>query len=268
MTIIQGVSVQKTDDYSVFWVSELSEDLKIAIRSRLAAVCNGVANVEGGSEMYCYKNTLKEFLKRYSSKSDNQKKGILGELLLHILFSVFFDEYNVNSPFFNMEERSVKKGFDVVLNKKGTSDIWIAESKAGELRANKNTTQTAVALINSAQNDLYERLNGDSFSLWQNAIYGARSAISEKRDDRAAVIKILQNHGAAASNEEMSSDAINVILVGTVFNNLSDQIDATQIGEKHSQIKGLSKFNDVYLIAIQKSTYTKIYDFLVEESCI
>ena len=268
MTIIHGVSVQKTDDYSVFWVSELSEDLKIAIRSRLAAVCNGVANVEGGSEMYCYKNTLKEFLKRYSSKTANQKKGMLGELLLHILLFAFFDEYKVNSPFFNMEERSVKKGFDVVLNKKGSSDIWIAESKAGELRSKKNTSQTVVELINTAQNDLYERLNGDSFSLWQNAINGARLAISEKRDDRDAVIKILQNYGTTASKEELSSNTINVILVGSVFHSLTDPIDATPISKKHSQIISSSKFNDVYLIAIQKSTYTKIYDFLVEESCI
>ena len=31
MTKIQGVSVHKTEGYSVFWVSELTEDLKDAI---------------------------------------------------------------------------------------------------------------------------------------------------------------------------------------------------------------------------------------------
>lgn len=266
MTKIQGVSVHKTEGYSVFWVSELTEDLKDAIRSRLSAVCHGAANAESGSEMYCYKSTLKEFLKRYSSKSERQKKGILGELLLHILLSTFHEEYDVNSPFFNLEERSVKKGFDIVLNKKGTSDIWIAESKAGELHARKNSTQTIIELINTAQDDLYERLNGDSFSLWQNAIHGARVAISDKRDDRAAIVEILQNHGVSANNEDMSSDTMNVILAGTVFSDISVPVDSERIKDRHLQIKSSTKFKDVYLIAIQKSTYTKIYDFLVGES--
>lgn len=266
MRKIQGVSVQKTDGYSVFWVSELTEDLKDAIRSRLSAICHGAANAESGSEMYCYKSTLTEFLKRYTSKSDNQKKGMLGELLLHILIAEYFNEYRVNSPFFNMEERSVKKGFDLVLNKTGTADIWLAESKSGELHANKNSTQTAMDLINTAQSDLYDRLNGDSFSLWQNAIIGARSAISEKRDDRDAVIAVLRKYGTAAYKNEMSSATTNVILVGTVFNNVLDPIDATKVKEKQSQISSSSIFKNVYIIAIQKNTYSAIYEFLEEES--
>ena len=58
MTKIQGISVHKTDGYSVFGVLELTDDLKDAIRSRLSVVCHSDFNVESGSEMYCYKSTL------------------------------------------------------------------------------------------------------------------------------------------------------------------------------------------------------------------
>ena len=82
---INGVTIQNTDHYSAFIISELSEELKDIIKTRLSAICHGVAKADSGSALYCYKSTLKEFLKRYSTKSDEQKKGMIGELILHIL---------------------------------------------------------------------------------------------------------------------------------------------------------------------------------------
>lgn len=267
MATIKGTTLKKTDKYSLFWVSDLSDDLKNAIRIRLSAICHGVGSVALGGEVYCYKNTLKEFLKRYSEKSDDHQKGMIGELLLHILVLEMLDEeFEVNSPFFNTEERHVKKGFDIVLTKKGENDLWLAESKSGELHSGKNASQTAVDLINAAQSDLYRRLNGDSVSLWLNAINGARLAIAENRDDRAAVIALIQNCGAIATREEMTSDQINVILVGTVFSNLSDLVSEENIKSKYTRVSNAKKFKNVYIIAIQKNTYKAIYDFLESES--
>lgn len=262
---INGVTIQNTDHYSAFIISELSEELKDIIKTRLSAICHGVAKADSGSALYCYKSTLKEFLKRYSTKSDEQKKGMIGELILHILISELLDNYEINSPFFNTEERNVKKGFDVVLNKKGSTDIWLAESKSGELHTGKDTSQTVVELIGVAQNDLYSRLNGDSVSLWYNAINGASLAI-KGRDDKDAIIAILENHGILADNNELKSDDMNVILVGTVFNTTTDPINANKIQEKYNRIANSRKFKDVYLVAIQKNTYTAIYDFLESEA--
>ena len=265
--MIQGLTVQNTDSYSVFIISELSEELKTIIRTRLSAVCHGVAKSDSGRAFYCYKSTLKEFVKRYSEKSDNQKKGMIGELLLHMLISELLDDYEINSPFFNTEERNVKKGFDIVLNKKGTTDIWLAESKSGELHTGKDTSQTVVELISKAQNDLYDRLNGDSVSLWHNAVNGASLAIKKARDDKEAIIEILENHGVLADNSELKSSDMNVILVGTVFNTTTDPINSSKIQEKYDRVDKSRKFKDVYLVAIQKNTYTAIYDFLESEGC-
>lgn len=265
---IDGVEHIQKESYSIFYVSSLSESFKSAIRSHLSAVCHGPADAASGRMMYCYKNTLTEFIKRYENKTDEQKKGMIGELLLHILLLELLDNYEVNSPFFNVEERNVKKGFDVVLNKKGTTELWLAEVKSGELHTGKNSSQTVVDLINTAQNDLNSRLNGDSNSLWLNAIHGAKIAIQESRDDRAAIISILEDNGDRASSSNLSSNDFNVILVGTLFSTLIDSIQEAKVSEKHTRVVNNNYFNNVYLIAIQKETYWAVYNFLKSESSL
>lgn len=74
-------------------ISSLSEDLKNKIRERLSAICNGAAKAASRSELYTYRLTLKEFLNRYESKTDKIKKGMIGELLTHVLFMHFYENY-------------------------------------------------------------------------------------------------------------------------------------------------------------------------------
>ncbi|MTB65395.1 hypothetical protein GKR48_00830 [Providencia sp. wls1943] len=59
--------------------------------------------------MYRYAPTLQAFLERYENTSENTKKGMIGELLSHIIINEFFDNFEIASPFFNLEEKSIKK---------------------------------------------------------------------------------------------------------------------------------------------------------------
>lgn len=263
---ISGVEHSCYDGYSIFYITSLSDELKAVIRSCLSTVCHGAAKAATGRPMYCYQTTLKEFVRRYKEKPEKTRKGMIGELLLHILLTEYLQDYQINSPFFNLEERSIKKGFDVVLNKKGTLDIWLAEVKSGECATGKNSSQTAVSLINTAKNDLDERLNGESLSLWMNAIHGAQVAIDDARDEKAAIVSILEDYGDDASANRVKSADINAILVGTVFNSLSDRITSQKIEEKRSSICKAKKFNEIYVIAIQKETYEAVFAFLESES--
>lgn len=242
--------------------------MKTIIRNRLSTICHGAANAVMGRDMYCYAQTLKEFIQRYNKKTEDQKKGMIGELLLHILLLEFIQEYQIDSPFFNMEERNVKKGFDVVLNKKGTVDLWLVEVKSGNLAAQKDSSQTVVSLINNAKNDLNNRLNDNekNLSLWFNAINGAKIAMDNARNEKDALISILQDYGDAVVNKTMKSQNINVILVGTLFSSLTDKIIENKILNKYNSVIQEQLFKDVFLVAIQKETYAAIYDFLESES--
>ena len=263
---MKGVTVIEKDNYSIIFIHEFSEEFKSAIRSKLSTICHGAADAVTGHSLYSYSNTIKEFIKRYNDKTDSQRTGMLGELLVHILLTEQLTGFTVNSPFFNTEERNVKKGFDVVLTKSESNELWLAEVKSGELHSNKNTSQTAVELINTAQNDLNARLNGDSVSLWLNAVNGAKAAIDEHRDDRNAIISLLQTCGDSATEEKLKSHDINVILVGTVFSSLQDRINEASISSKYTRIANKKCFRQIYLIAIQKETYQRVFQFLEGES--
>lgn len=263
---LKGVRHIKKENCSVFYITSLTEDLKSVIISRLSSICFGAAAAASNQVMYCYKNTLKEFIERYSGKSENYQKGMIGELLLHILIAELLNEFQIDSPFFNLEERSIKKGFDVILNKQGSPDIWLAEVKSGEIHSGKNSSETAIELISTAQNDLDKRLNEESFSLWLNAVHDARIAIDNSRDDRDAIISILECTGAKASESGLSSTDFNVILSGTLFHPLSDYINMNDVTQKQIDIINSKTFNDVYVVAIQKKTYTAVYNFLKSES--
>ena len=264
---MDGIVEIKQEKYTVIYVEKFSEELKLSIRNNLSAICHGGAAAETKRLSYNYKNTLKEFLKRYNDKKEYEKKvGFLGELLVHIIAHELLIDYNVSSPFFNIEERNVKKGFDLVLNKKDTHELWITEVKSGSLHKDKNEHQTIKELINTAKLDLKKRLNDENVSLWLNAINGARVALTDESDEKKAILNILYDKSDLSNEGKLDASNMNVILVGALFHNIDNRFKEEEIEDKYSKIEKEKLFLDFRIIAIQKSTYEAIYNFLEEES--
>lgn len=266
MKVLDGVKYVKSDKCSVFWISEFTEELKSAIREQLAEICHGVNFAKSGHITYNYINTVKEFLKRFETKSEKTKIGMLGELLLHLIIHCYFDEYKSVTPFFNMEERSIKKGYDAVLTEVANPTLWIIEVKSGKKHAYKNSDQTINDLIDLANNDLKVRLNDDNTTLWLEAINGAQISFDNNSSMKPAVIDILQDWSDTTVNGTYSSDDKNVILTGVLFSGLSEMITMDNANKQHSLVENANTFNKLYVIAIQKETYEKLYDFLKKEA--
>lgn len=132
MYLIQGVTKEENSDYVLYFIENLSDELKEEIRNRLVAVCYGADQAQSALKIYSYKETVKEFVKRYknnSSISEDRKKGMIGELLVHVILELE-GRFTTASPFFNMEERSFKKGYDLALFEGATNELWIAEVKS------------------------------------------------------------------------------------------------------------------------------------------
>lgn len=190
MNLISGVLKEDYSDYVLYFVESLSDELKQEIRSRLSAVCHGVDQAQSAAKIYSYKETAKEFVKRYKSDknaSEKRKKGMIGELLVHIILEIE-GRFTTASPFFNMEERSFKKGYDVALFEEKTNELWIAEVKSGEIQKNqKDASAAATGLINTAKNDLKVRLNDYNTSLWLNALNAAKVTMSDSNNQNEAI---------------------------------------------------------------------------------
>lgn len=266
MKCVSGISFVKNADYAVCHFTSLTNEIKELLREQLSFICYGQSASNSGLDLYNYSNTLQEFIARYESKNAIKQKGMIGELLSHLVVNEFFSEYQVVSPFFNKEERSVKKGFDVILSSKSDYSIWITEVKSGELHKDKDANATSFDLLGTAKRDLISRLNTENRSLWLNAINDAKIVFERHADIKDAIVEILAGYGTKGGNSALTSSEINVFLVSALFAPLSTPICDTAIETKSNSLKAENSFKALFVLSMQKGTYEKVYEFLKEES--
>lgn len=247
----------------VIHVNIFSDAIKKLVRDELAIICHGEDKVYGNSELYSYKKTLKNFLERYSTKSEMTKKGMVGELLTHVLLGFYMKNMKSSNPYFNMEEKSIKKGFDVVLYDSETKEIWITEVKSGHSKK-KEAKEKNTELLNLAKNDLKKRLNENNDAIWENAINGARVALGEG-ELKKVIIKILEKDLTEVNEKVSVSGTKNVILVSVLYEATIGSIEVKDIEEIQSKISDSKVFKKFVLITIQKETIEKVVSFLESE---
>jgi hypothetical protein len=248
----------------VIHIDNFSDELKNCIKENLAAICYGYKRVNRNRNLYSYKHTIKQFNSRYSSKSTDIKKGMIGELLAHILIRQLIPKLKPASPFFNMEEESIRKGYDLILIDPKTDFLWITEVKAGN--ANKCTSDAASkALLHTAKRDLKKRLNENEVTLWDNAICAATVALKEG-SIKEKVIDILEDILENTANEQMTSQKSNVILVAVLYNSLTDRVALNTVISFSNELVRENLFKNTVVFSIQKNTYTRIEQFLASEA--
>ena len=264
--LLDGVVVEKNEKFSVCHVVDLSDDLKELIRNKLSVICHGTHILEYGEHpLYSYKNTIRSFLDRYDRKADSTQKGIVGELLTHVLLTEVYDDFDVVTAFFNLEEKSIKKGFDLILFKPDEDTVWITEVKSGELHKDKTVDQTTLDFLKLAKADLDKRLNESESMFWYNALNSVRAALIEEKDYKKTIIRILLDEGNAAAGEEAQSDDNNVVLVSNLFEPLESVITAAPALAYLEQLDKAKVFENVIILCLQKGTYSKVVDFLRAE---
>ncbi|MBQ2851339.1 MAG: hypothetical protein IJE77_12725, partial [Thermoguttaceae bacterium] len=198
--------------------------------------------------------------------SQNRRKGMIGELLAHVILEIE-GRFIAASPFFNMEERNFKKGFDIMMFEPKDRELWIAEIKSGAKRKeHKTATTSLVGLLNDAQNDLCERLNSNDSGPWRNAMNAVCVAMNNASSETSVMNKILSQHTNNAIAQKNSSSTFNVVLIGAIFHPTSELVASGPIGRKYSRIVEAQRFKNAFVVAIQKGTFEAVYDFLNSEA--
>jgi hypothetical protein len=252
---MNGIVERKIGDNLILEIRTLSDELKDKIKKQLIEICHGEYALVSGLNYHSFDETVKELVNHRIPSNINRKVGVIGELLLNVLIREYTD-MRIVSPFFNLEERNIKKGFDIIAvdpNK----DLWIIESKAGELGKLKTSTEKVCERIKSAKRDLDTRLNMHNSQLWLNAVNSVRSAL-DYTSEKNTIVNILNK----TSNSCKSNDK-NVVLGATVFCVFDSIIDSIELDNLYNSILSSNKFSKLKLIAIQKQTYQSIIDFLV-----
>jgi hypothetical protein len=263
---ISGLRFINKKNYAVCYIDNFSDDLKEIIRRQLSSVCHGASKASKTKKAYNYKNTVNSFLERYEKKTPKTKVGMIGELLTHIIILQYLPDFNTVSPFFNMEEKSIKKGFDIIMYSRTKNELWITEVKSGELHQEKDSNETNKILLGKAKADLKTRLNENENTLWENAINGASIALDNIKDTKEAVIAILDNIEDEIMDKRAASTDKNVILVTSLFSNLKDEIQEQHIKNFSISTTEEKIFKSLLVLSIQKNTYKKVVEFLKKEA--
>ncbi len=263
---MEGVNFISDEEQGVFvfHVSELSEPLKDHIRKNLVSICEGEYHSKKFTAFHTYELTLKTFMERFEPKGSTTKIGMIGELLCHLLLPLEKTDYLCASPYFNMEENSIKKGHDLLLFDKGKSELWITEVKSGEKGQVESTTKKSIDLLSLAGRDLIDKLNGKGTNLWRNALKGMDSVIRDGVTKEVIVKELAEYQGKTVSGEQKSEE-YNVLLTSNVFHTLEELVSFDEILTWTDSYSNRSRFKDVIFVSLQKGTYQKVVDFLKSE---
>ena len=262
--MLQGILFEKSETGSLcFTIDCISDELKDVIRERLSEICHGAAKASRNTVLYSYKRTLEAFFQKFDTKSTNTQTGMIGELLAHVLFLHFENEFRAASPYFNMEEDSIKKGFDLVLHHEATSEIWFVEVKAGDCGVETSINKLG-SLLSLAKNGLKTALGSDRNTLWQNAVNGASLVINDT-NLKTQVEALLESYNIKAVDGESTSTDYNVVLVAVSFSGMQAFATGAEFQERHTTQKDMNEFKDLMSVAIQKDTIQSVTDFLRSE---
>jgi len=264
---INGIITHKNSENNIYicYIEDFSEELKKKIRKMLSSIWNGAVDEVEDEDIYNYKMTLKDFLNRYSTKSPNLKKGIIGELLSHLLIPHYLNNFEVISIMKNKEENSIRKGFDSIYYNNPEKNIWYCEVKSGGNEDERDIDEKNKERLNEAKSNrtwIEHHSLGENKILWQSVLTDVKSTIFDN-NKQINIKKLLKADYPGIPNRNMDR---NVILSSVIYKDLITRICPNKLKDYKTSIDRENIFVGLIIFSIQKPTYTKIEEFLVKES--
>ena len=225
------------------------ETIKQKLKQLLVTICYGKEQEE--LEIISFDETIEELNKRIERKTDEQKAGMIGELLFHLKSFEKLKNYSHISIYLNREERSVKKGFDVLLfdGKK----VWYTEVKSRENAQNDNITDSHVSKIQEAITDVKGKFSSNNKNYWLTA--KSNIANVEEKELKKQIADILTKE----IDEQIEKNAIGV---SAVFKKDIDNIDKKKVKEVLDIEK--NNFKNIVAVCISHEDYKKMVKILKE----
>lgn len=237
-------------NYNCIFIKETDyEKIKSIIKENLISLCWGKEN----TECFDIKSVISEFMERFSKKPIEQQYGYIGEFIYYLYILHNDKVLKPLSIFFNQEERSFKKGFDL-LGFDG-ENMWYSEVKSGNPNG-KNIDSYNLERLNTAYSDIKAKLKfkNRNTNYWDTAKSNL-SKIEDSKDERMRLSKILDNDKKIEFIE-------NKILTSVIFNESDLLLDSNKVKKKYDRLKHLEK--NITIICIRKKTIEKVISILKE----
>lgn len=202
---------------------------------------------------YSLDEVKKSIYSLISTKSEKQKHGICAEFFMHLLLREL--GYKQKCAFTNLEENSMKKGFDGFYE--NSNDFWIAESKCAlELCKHKSKIKEALDDIDKKTSDT----TGNN--PWANAYHHLLVRQTDKGESIAKRVSILSKEYVNKVSHK-SSD-FNLIPVSTLFVN-NNQKEA-EILEELKTLVDSRQIKAMNILCINNDIYNEFIYYLKGDS--
>jgi len=228
-------------------IKEVGADLQALIDKHIVSICDS----EDDTPIEIIKKELKKF---FQKKDITTKMGAIAEFIVHLYLKEI--GFNQECLFLNLEENSIKKGFDGYYT--FSSEEWIMESKSGSI----NTAGIShKKKLKEAFLDLEDKIGGNaSNNPWKNAFNHAKNVGSS--EDILKNIKKLSNMYILQNYPNMLE--LNIIPSSTIFH--EDTWLHQNVQNDHSEAnKAISEmqFRKINAICINKKSVLKLLDNLI-----
>ncbi len=258
---LSGVTTFEDIENGVYicYIEDFCDDLKSKIRQMLGSIYHG-EKAFADNDVFTYQKTVQNFLSKYNTKSPSTQKGIIGELLAHLLIPNYTELLPV-SIMKNKEENSIRKGFDIVYHNQARS-LWYCEVKSGgDENIEENPNQKNCSLLSAAKKDITNHSVGKRVSLWESVLIDIEFTIPNV-NNRTEIRAMLNSHHPDCNERVMDR---NVILCSVLYKSLDHKIDEKRLKEFKRSSTQDSNFKGLLIVSIQKETYKRVEEFLNSE---
>lgn len=246
---IPPISLGNGNFLHVIEIESISDALAKLIDEKIRIVTEGNTD----TDISLIKKRLYDFLQR--KKNTTIEKGAVAEFMIHIYMNVagFKQEF----IFWNLEERSIKKGFDGYYTM--NNEEWILESKSGSASVSGNSH---ISKFGEAYKDLEKKIkDAEGNNPWRNAYTHACLRPVESADDIIKNVKKLAEDFDSGKYQKLEN--LNIAPASTLFLEGSwEQIDQNDLTTKiENSIVG-KKFKGINILCINNKSLTLLEEYL------
>jgi hypothetical protein len=230
-------------------IPTLDDDITAHIDASIVSICEGATD----TDIATIKQRLIAFLT--PKKGSTTEMGAIAEFFGHLYLTEI--GFNQEFLFLNLEEGSIKKGFDGYYALNG--EAWIYESKSGSMATERASHESK---ISSAYSDLKNKISGNpANNPWQNA-YNHACHIDVGTDASIRQnLKALAKAFTQGTRQDIAS--FNIIPGSTLFlEGAWSDIDVDYLTPKLRQLMTTFNYSTIHIICVNKASIALFWDYL------
>lgn len=230
-------------------IPQIDEELYELLNRNLVLICEG--NSDG--DINCVK---KDLIQLFENKTFDWKMGAIAEFFIHLYIRTL--DYKQEFLYRNLEEDSIKKGFDGLFSR--NNDFWLVESKSGSINTQGISHKSKVK---EAMIDLTNKVAGigQTNNPWKNAYNHASHMDVKASDSLRKDLKALG--GKFTLGEYGNINDFNTIPCGTIFlNGIWKDSDSKKIVQDITNLSSILRGKNVFVICITQNTIDMFLDYI------